>query len=97
MPDADVWINPGAPPGTPDDMIANIDNGNIYTDRYFSVENDGGGVTHRQFTVFENGDVLLRGPLQRAGTIDIRRTGRARARRGTAWSGTTRVRASSAS
>ena len=71
MPDADVWLNPGAPPGSADGIVVWIDNDNNSGTERFAVENDGGGLTRRVFEVDESGDVHLRGPLESSGTMQF--------------------------
>lgn len=68
-PDADVQINPGAPPGSPNEMLAFIDSDNNSTGELFIIENNGGGSTHRQMTVNEDGDWQTYGPIRFSSTF----------------------------
>lgn len=71
MPDANVWINPVSPPGAVDSMIASIDNDNNSASELFTIENDGGGLTRRQFIVNESGQVRVFGPIESTGTMQM--------------------------
>lgn len=68
MPDVDTRLNS---PGQTDDIFVVIDDNNNDLTRYFALENDGGGFSHRQLMIRETGDIYVYGPLQRAGTMEL--------------------------
>ncbi len=66
---ADVFLPVG---GADHSVIALIDNDNNSIFMKFIVEHDGGGAGKGLLQVWESGRVIVEGPVQRAGTIQIR-------------------------
>lgn len=71
MADPTTYIQEGGVDGSVSSMIASIDSDNNSATCVFAIENDGGGVTHRQLEVAESGRVTVHGRIDRNGTHQI--------------------------